>query len=399
MLQTSELRGDEARYVIYGQNLAAGYYAEATNPALWCGPGYPLVLAPFFALSVPLIFAKLLNAFFIFFALAYFCKAFLLLNLGRKTALIATYVLGCYPPIAKWTHLLYTEPLAFMLICIFLCYAIKILSSTHPSRTDWLFGALALGYLALTKVIFGHVIVVSLVFSLAWLVWSRKKMARRSSLLLAGGFVFFTPFLVYTYFLTGKYFYSGTQGGELLYFRSSPYDEEYGDWLNKAYIFDDLDQRPKGTYCDLPILRKNHQPFYNQIKDLSWVQKDSIFKKKAIEQMGHYPIKYLKNTVANICRIFFNYPYSYRKHTLAVYGHMLPNMFILNALLLTMVAWIRSRRMLPISLLAPLIFISIYLGGIILTHGSARNFNVIVPFIFCFIGFICTKIIYVGFRK
>src|SRR5680860_388801 len=167
-LQTPELQGDEARYIYYGQNLAEGFYAETPNPGLWCGPGYPLVLSPFFIFSIPLYFAKLLNAFFIFTALFYFYKAVISLNIGNTTALISTYILGLYPPLAKWSFLLYTEPLAFMLICIFLYLAIKILSSPHPSRSDWLIGSFTLGYLALTKVIFGHVIMVSLILSLVW---------------------------------------------------------------------------------------------------------------------------------------------------------------------------------------------------------------------------------------
>ena len=40
------------------------------------------------------------------------------------------------------------------------------------------------------------------------------------------------PYLTYTYYHTGKIFYWATSGGNNLYWLTTPYEGEYGSWLN-----------------------------------------------------------------------------------------------------------------------------------------------------------------------
>ncbi len=49
------------------------------------------------------------------------------------------------------------------------------------------------------------------------------------------------PYLLMTYSLTGKPFYWGSSGGLSLYWMSTPYDTEMGDWFSKI----DVKERPE----------------------------------------------------------------------------------------------------------------------------------------------------------
>ena len=68
------LEGDEFRYLSYAKNMAQGFYTDVANPDLSNGPGYPIVLLPFVALNIPLLFAKLLNGIFVFIGILYLYK-------------------------------------------------------------------------------------------------------------------------------------------------------------------------------------------------------------------------------------------------------------------------------------------------------------------------------------
>lgn len=59
-----QFQDDEGVYVGYATNLVHGFYTyrDPVRMNLWCGPGYPLLLAPFVALGVPWLAAKVLNA-------------------------------------------------------------------------------------------------------------------------------------------------------------------------------------------------------------------------------------------------------------------------------------------------------------------------------------------------
>src|SRR5579862_879669 len=70
------LYGDEIRYVDFAHNLIHGFYSpfpEHIN--LWNGPGYPLILVPFIALKMPVIYITLLNALYQYMAVVLLYKA------------------------------------------------------------------------------------------------------------------------------------------------------------------------------------------------------------------------------------------------------------------------------------------------------------------------------------
>ena len=52
--------GDDGRYLSFANNLLNGFYSlPKPNINLWNGPGYPLYLVPFLALSIPIVFIKI----------------------------------------------------------------------------------------------------------------------------------------------------------------------------------------------------------------------------------------------------------------------------------------------------------------------------------------------------
>lgn len=61
-----------------------------------------------------------------------------------------------------------------------------------------------------------------------------------------------SPYLVYTYALTGKIFYWGNSGGLSLYWMSSPHPQEFGDWHNPQ------------TLSEIPELETNHGALFRE---------------------------------------------------------------------------------------------------------------------------------------
>src|ERR1035437_6497248 len=54
---------DEDRYLMFSEHLLHGFYSwPAPNIDIGSGPGYPILIMPFLALNLPLIFITLLNA-------------------------------------------------------------------------------------------------------------------------------------------------------------------------------------------------------------------------------------------------------------------------------------------------------------------------------------------------
>src|SRR5438552_1557597 len=167
-------QGDEVGYV---ENATRMVYGPAPTPQdlrLWWGPGYPLALIPFLILRLPWIAAKILNAFFLFGAIAYF-HALTRRYLDRRAALLVTWCLGLYPPLMRELPFLNSETLTFLLICGFMFHFCAIYSSPDRRGLHLAASSLYLAYLALTKVFFGYVIVVALALSIVLLLWPRLR--------------------------------------------------------------------------------------------------------------------------------------------------------------------------------------------------------------------------------
>ncbi|GEM_PF-600716 len=382
----NELGGDETRYVRYAKYLTQGYFIESDNPTLENGPGYPLILAPFVGLDINPIVPKLLNALFVFLGIVYF-KNTLSIYLTTGHSIKISYILGFYPPLIRWSILLYSEPFTFFLICGFIYHTCNVYHIEKQYSKQILLASLYVGYLVLTKVVFLQVISVSLVILSITMVKKVRKAKLISLYILMGGFVLIFPYLIYAFMATGKPFYLGTVGGEILYYRSTPFENEYGNWFatDDVYLRGKSSEGHTGLYFDLTTLSKNHIDFYKKLEGMSSIERDSAFEARAIENMTANPKKYLINTTANVGRLLFHYPFSYREQNLDAYGYMIPNMFLIVFWILSLYAAFKIRFNLPFEILFLMAFALIYMSGLILLDGRGRNFIEVVPFMVLFI--------------
>ena len=89
-------RDDQGRFLTYAQNLLHGFYSPpAPNIDLGNGPGYPMLLVPFTALHLPLIYTQLLNAVFYYLSIVLLFKSLQQL-VSLKITTIISLVWACY---------------------------------------------------------------------------------------------------------------------------------------------------------------------------------------------------------------------------------------------------------------------------------------------------------------
>ena len=400
LFYSNELTGDELRHVRYATNLTQGYFTDANNPELGNGPGYPLVLAPFLAINTGFLTLKLLNVIFVLIGIVYLKKTMEFFTKEKYAIFFATLV-GLYPPLLRFIPQLYSEPLSFMIICALAYHIFKLYQSEKINWNQMIITSFYLGFLVLVKIIFLQVIALSALILAVLFLWKKNRQNLKAGLVLIGAFVLIGPYLIYTYSITGKPFYLGTGGGEILYHRSTPYENEWGNWFSREDILggEASTTNRSRTYKDLKALSKNHLDFYRQLEPLSHIQRDSVFKAKAISNMKEHPVKYLKNTVSNIGRLLFHYPFSYRDQNLNAFGYMIPNMFIVVLLILSIYPTLRAKRKIPYEIKALVTFILIYACGIVLSEGRGRNFIIMVPSLVLFMAYVGTNFLKIALTK
>jgi hypothetical protein len=234
ILATNESNGDEGRYLMYAQNLTQGFYSPPP-PAidLGNGPGYPLLLAPFVALNLPLIFIQLLNAIFYYLSIAFLFKS-LQQIVSLRFTIVFSLIWALYPIFYEYMTNVLPEIFAASLIPLLLFTTIKAfkIDNSKKIRKYIFFAGFIFGYLALTKPIFGYVLMFMIAGMLLLLIINRKNLNYKKSLgILIIALATTVPYLIYTYHLSGKIFYWSSFGGNNLYWMSSPYEGEYGDWM------------------------------------------------------------------------------------------------------------------------------------------------------------------------
>ena len=127
---------------------------------------------------------------------------------------------------------------------------------------------------------------------------------------------------------------------------------------------------------------------YNLTKGIA---QDSLLKRIAIKNIKTYPLKFAKNCISNMGRIFFNFPYSYKTQKtrtllrLPVSGIIL--VFSLFCIIPTFKNW--RKIIYPIRFL--LFFALLYFGGSILGSAETRMFMMVVPILLMWIAYIFSK--------
>jgi 4-amino-4-deoxy-L-arabinose transferase-like glycosyltransferase len=384
------LHADEIRYVELAKNLIHGYYSPfPKNINLWNGPGYPIILMPFAALHVPMVYAALINALFHYLSIVFVHKA-LALVANKKTALLCGLLLAVYPNALSVLPLLYTEAFTVFLVSAFI-YSVTLYYTKKKNKYLFIAG-LVLGYLTLTKIIIGYVIVICLAVCLGMLLFKKnRKYYAKSATLLLIAFAVTVPYLAYTYYITGKVFYWGNSGGMSLYWMSTPFEREYGDWkvpslknTQYPYIF-----KSKETAM---LLQKNHAKEINFILHKhNPIEQDALFKQIALQNIKAHPLKFATNYYYNVSRMLFNFPYSYAYQDSAIIGNIIRGSLMMWASLLSILLTVYNWR----KVIYPIKFILLVTGVYLLLSGALsaypRQLDVVVPVLLFWIGYLIAK--------
>ena len=371
--------GDEGGYVGNATRMIHGPDESQKDFRLWWGPGYPIVLVPFIALRSPWIVAKCLNAGFLFGAIIYFYEM-IRRYLPRAAALFITFCLGLYPPLMRELPRLHTESLMVLLICAFMFHFCALYNNPRRWWLHLTAASVYVAYLALTKIFFGYVIATVSVLGLGLLLWRGTPALRRGVAVFVLALIWCSPYLFYTYSLTGRVFYWGTSGGMSLYWMSTPYPTELGDWFSVESVRDEPELAP-------------HREFFAKLEGLSDVQRDDAFKKQAIYNITHHPGKYAANWAANVGRLLFSYPYSLTPQKLSTYFYMAPNMFVVVLFLLSMFPAALRPRAIPFEIWALLIFALTAVFGSSLLSAFDRQFWPLVPILCAWMGFVYVRVV------
>lgn len=380
------LYGDEIRYVDFARNLTHGFYSPFPQHInLWNGPGYPLLMAPLLAMHVPALYMTLLNAVFLYLTVVFTYKALSLVT-NHRVALVCSLLLAVYPNAQSMLPILYTE--AFTGLQIALIIYFLTLYHVRAKNKYLLMAGLLLGYLVLTKIIFGYVVMAGLVGYAAWyLVKKRPPRYRRYVRVFAIAFAVTVPYLAYTFYITKKPLYWGDSGGMSLYWMSSPYEHEYGDWkvpelTNHQYPTSFKSEETKA------ILRKNHKKEIDAILKYPELKQDELFKQAAIRNIMQHPFKFVQNYYYNWGRMLFNFPYSYSYQEGPVLGNILRGSLILWASVIGIIVTIVNRRRLifPLKMLLFVTGVYLLLSGALSAY--PRQLDVIVPVLLFWFGFL-----------
>lgn len=362
------LRGDEIGYVSMAADFARGKGPEV----MWWGPGYPLVLAPFIRFGIPMYWANLLNVVFMLGTLNYVHLA-LKLYLPPRWACAICLGFGMYPPFWFYASMLLSEKLAIFLMSGFIYFYLKSHVSSHAKTGTLIVASVQLGFLALTKVFYGYVILTAICLTLV-LRLTRTPKLQPTLFMLSLAMLGCLPWLSYTYRQSGHLFYWATSGGSSLYWMSTPFPGESGTWFRPQ----DVDS--------VKELRTNHYAFFHSTANLSVVQRDEMFKRQAIQNIIAHPTKFASNCLVNVSRLLFDCPYDYFAQPVDSLRRLaigIPNFFLIVLLLLSLA---RLRSPPPYELLCVLVFGFMAFAGSIPLSAYNRMFTVLVPILVVWIS-------------
>jgi len=381
--------GDEVRYVEFAKNLVHGFYSPpAPHINLWNGPGFPIILAPFIALHIPGLYITLMNALYQYLSVVFLYKAIRLIA-SNKIALFCSLLLALYPNVLAMLPILYTEAFTGFLVssfvyCMALCYV----------KRRFKYGVIAgliLGFLTLTKIIFGYVLIICIIVCLTMLLFKKyRDNSLRSVKILLIAFAVTVPYLAYTYHITNKVFYWGNSGGMSLYWMSTPYEHEYGDWKVPDLTNNQYPSLFKSAEV-VAILKKNHSKELSFILKHNEIEQDELFKKAAINNIKRDPLKFASNYYNNCSRMLINFPYSYAYQDAAIVGNIIRGSLILWASLISIVLTTINWRKIIYPVKFALLITGVYLLLSAALSAYPRQLDVMVPVLLFWIAFLIAK--------
>jgi hypothetical protein len=375
---TDQMLGDEARYYQFAENLLHGFYSPVfPNIDLINGPGYPIILMPFVLFKLPLLSITLFNALLHYLSIILVFKSIQLITNAFKVSFIIGICWGAYFLAYQEMACILTESYTLFLISAFSYLILDIQHQKNVRLGSILMAGICLGMLILTKVLFAYVLILLVIIVTTYYFRNKKSTAiLKPMLVLLISFSTITPYLIYTYSITGKLFYLSTEGGKVLYWMTSLNEEEFGDWNNNNF---DANCSNK-SFCNASFIAKNHQVDIDKIlKTKTVIEADSLFKGMAIANIKSNPVKYIKNWFANIGRLLFGFPASYYLQSPTTLVRIYINSIVLLAMVYSLLVFLCNWKTVPIEMIILIAFTLIYLGLSSLFSAYPRQFTVIVP--------------------
>jgi len=399
IFRDSALSDDEIRYQIYAKNLTHGYYAPPPpNDVIINGPGYPIILMPFVALNAPVMLVVLANALFYYLSVVFLYQTLLRIS-SFKVALFISLFWACYYNSYQDMLFAFTESFTCLVVSLLLYFLTRAFENSDQRKKYMILAGIAMGYLALTKVVFCYVILFIFIgSSLAWLLNRKSINHKRNLAILLVAFATMLPYFIYTYNLTGRIYYVGNPGADALYWMSNPNKGEYGDWQSYPRV---PGQDTYRLHSSEDSLAANHKKDFDSVYQFNGAKRDDAFKSIAIRNIKTHPVKFIKNCISNIGRMLFSFPNSYtlqnNKTLLRLPLNGLIVIFSIFCLVPTILNW--RKVFFPIQFL--LFFVLIYLGLSTLVSGLTRMFTIVAPVFLIWIAFIIqrTLTVHVKFRK
>jgi hypothetical protein len=362
-LANQHQQSDEGSYLIHAHHLAGASYTSRGNPDLWFGPGLPLLLAPLVRIHAGLEVMRILLGPLVLWAAVFLFHQLLRLRLSSRAAWVGTGALAGYLPFYVLLPSLHSEVLAVLLVVIYM-YALTRYLAEQRTRFLLLAGG-SLGYLALTRVVFGWIVAATLVASLVWWLLRRDHGSRGQASACVLALALCIPWLSYTYSLSHQVFYWGSSGGQSLYWMAAPYPGHLGDWQSANEALTD------------PSLAADRAEF-QKVNRLSQIHADRVLRRDAIRLIKAHPRTYLSHVAANLSRLWLNTPYSFTPQKLSTIFYVIPNALLLFGLTLSAaVLWARQRTLAP-EVVAFAFFLAL---GIILQAPLAAYTRMLAPLV------------------
>ena len=394
--------GDESRYLIYAQYMINGFLpdSEINFDTLGNGPGYSIILIPFVALHISVLWMTLINAIFYYLSIVFLYKA-LLQFVNICFALIVSIFWACYFNLYENMIFLLPETFTVFLICLLIFCVTNVFGNRDSNKINWYvyFSGFLIGFIALTKPIFGYVLLFMLIiFGIIYIFKSKIVNYKKALIILFAAFVTTLPYLIYTYHITHRIFYWSTVGGNNLYWMTTPYEFEYGDWSpdlkpNSIHTADKPSIFNRQKHIEL-----NHSKDFETInKHINGPQRDDAYKRIALNNIKLHPIKFIKNCASNMGRILFNFPYSYKYQQPDTLLRLPLNGVIIVFSLFCLIPTFKNWKKIKFYIRFLLLFTTLYLGGSLLGSAETRMFTMIVPILLIWIAVIIEKSIKINF--
>lgn len=323
-------QSDEGSYLRFAGHLA-GLHGDGRSLDLWFGPGLPLVLAPFAYFHIGLEAMRVLFGPVVLFLAVLLFYELLKLRVQPTAAFAGAVGLGLYFPFYILLPSLHSEILSVLLMVSFMYSFTRFSDARGP--THLFLASASLGYLALTRPVFGWVLAICLIISVAWWQLKRRDHLKRISIVYALALALCLPWLAYTYSVTHKPFYWASSGGLSLYWMAAPYPGHLGDWHSTGTALTDT------RYAA-------DRPEFLKIRGLTTIQMDQALRRDAIRLIRKHPHAYMRHVADNVARLWLNMPFSFTSQKLTSVFYIAPNMLLLFAFSASVcVLWLRRRRL------------------------------------------------------